>query len=168
MRARLLVCVLILLTAACGGPPRPVDVDLEPLLIQSGDLPAGLAAEQVRDSWQVDLEGLPAATQTAYRAFAREGIPAGDVIVWRYTSPADAAQAYGVIAASMQGRAVPAGAIGERAEMKVGAAPGFAVSSIVFARCNTVTSIVMYISDLEAVQTYATRLDTRLQAAVCP
>ena len=166
MRARLLVSVLMVLTAGCGRAPQPSQADLEALLVQDGDLPAGVVASQVRDSPPVPIEGLPTAAQTVYREFGPAESPLGDVIVWRYTLQADVEQGYEAIAGQMEGQA-PAEAIGERAEVSVGTVAASAVSSVVFARCNTVASIVMYNSDLEAVQTYAKRLDQRLQAVVC-
>ena len=168
MRARLLVCVLILLTSACGGPPRPSNVDLEPLLVQPGDLPSGMGTGQMRDNPAVDVENLPVAAQTVYRDFVRDENPAGDVVVWRYMSRPDAEQAYGTIAEIMEGHAAPHGAIGERAKVHADTESASAVAAVLFVRCNAVASIVLYPSDLETVQNYARRLDKRLQAAVCP
>ena len=168
MRARLLVCVLILLTTACGGPPRPAAVDLEPLLVQPGDLPIGMGTGQMRDNPAVEVEDLPVAAQTVYRDFVRDDTPAGDVVVWRYTSRTDAEQAYGMIAEIMAGHAAPHGTIGERAKVHADTESASAVAAAVFVRCNVVASIVMYHSDLETVQNYARRLYKRLQAAVCP
>lgn len=145
-------------------------LDLEPLLVQPGDLPAGMSGAQVRDTAPKMFDGMPGAQRTAYQQFARGSEPAGGVAVFLYEADADRDQGYGFVLGGM-GPTVTVEGVGDHAtatepSKEVAALLNF--SDLLFQRCHAVAHIRMTGTDAAAsIAAYAKRLDKRLSAVVC-
>lgn len=178
----LFVFLAALVLAACGGSPAPTadaptaapavptaipleQIDLEPLLVQSGDLPAGTTGAQVRDTAPAMFKDIPAATNTAYQQLATGAKQTGGVAVFLYADAAPRDAAYQAIATGM-GSDTSAPTIGERAALSAGG-DILPFSDLLFQRCRAVAHIRMTGSDAAAIESYAKRLDKRLQAVAC-
>ena len=167
MPARLLACVLILLTAACGGPPRPADVDLEPLLIQAGDLPAGMTGAQVRDTAPAMFDAVPKPDKAAYQQLQKNGSQVGGVTVLLYSAGDALSQAYTTVVDGMDDNAQPIAGVGEKAVVSENEVLVKLVE-FAFTRCSALAHVRMVFSgNRDEVTAYAKRLDTRLQSAIC-
>lgn len=205
-----LTIALVLALSACGsGPPEPTEtpeptptisptatpqptptstpiplsqVDLEPLLTQSGDLPAGLSGAQVRDSlpeWMSDA--LPSPENMIQRQFERDGEAAGGVTVVLYESDVDVDTAYAafvdnfgepVSREGLETTRVTVPDIAEEAEAVTIESELAGVSmnaaGLAFVRCRGVVHIMMTgTSSLIHVESYGKRLDKRLVPAIC-
>jgi hypothetical protein len=80
--------------------PTPVPlsgIDLEPILIQSGDLPAGYSGAQVRSVLPGMFDGLPETDNSVYQQFEKDGGPAGGIAIALYESLDDQVKAYQII-----------------------------------------------------------------------
>lgn len=70
-------------------------VDLVPLLSQPGDLPAGVTTGQViRNGDANTLPNAPKPEQTVFLGFGANGQDAGGIVVWLFSSTADAQSGY--------------------------------------------------------------------------
>lgn len=157
-------------------------VNFESMLIQPGDLPASLAGGQFRGDppdYYGQL-GIPRADNIVWRFFEWDGEPSGWVNVSLYETPAEAEHAYDVLTKDMARRAPhagdatePVGDIGEMARLlpdKGSRSPSF----ITFVRCHAFVDISMTTGsprhdaiDVDALTTYAKRLDRRLKTVAC-
>lgn len=176
--------VFVLFLVACGTapisvPPAPTSlptaiplsaIDLEPLLIQSGDLPAGITGAQVRDTPPKMFDGMPKAAKAIYQQFARGTDQIGGVSVFLYEKDTDRDQGYGFILGGMNTAQVTEG-VGEQAVIAGPSKETAAVlnfSDLLLRRCRAIAHIRMTGKDTaEAVTAYAKRLDTRLSEVVC-
>lgn len=161
--------------------PIPLsELDLEPLLIQPGDLPAGFSGAQVKDVAPSLFDDLPTAENTMDQRFERGGDTAGGVTVFLYDSTSEIEEAYALImsieadyALIMGGMNVQTVAgVGEQAIVSVLSLPvgGFTLESsdLAFIRCNAVVHIRMAdVVDIDTIRVYAKRLDSRLESVVC-
>jgi hypothetical protein len=184
-----LITLVALVIAGCGTAPEaavptaaPIqptavptavplaDLDLEPLLIQAGDLPAGLTGAQIRDTAPEMFSKVPKATKTLNQQFAQADKQVGGVTVLLYDSPADVSTAYDVI---WNGMSTGSSAldIGEKAggfaKKQIVGTTQFEFSDVLFRRCHAVVHIRMPVSDIAMSTAYAQRLDKRLSAVVC-
>src|SRR3990170_375065 len=57
------------------------EIDFEPLLIQPGDLPAGISAAQIRDSVTDDLSRVPKAERVIYQQLEKGDKSGGKIVV---------------------------------------------------------------------------------------
>ncbi len=202
----LIIALLVFGLAACGSAPAPedvaiarlpteaapqatvqptvapaprslADIDLEPLLIQSGDLPAGLTGAQVLDTPPPAYETLkvPKADKLIFQRLQRNGQPAGYIVVTVYESTAARDDAYTRVTDDVRKAAEHGGGkpqetndAGEHAVI-VKEAPPLSGAKTMFVRCRAVADILMTgdLVDEAAVLAYARRLDKRLQQAVC-
>jgi hypothetical protein len=183
----LVLCASLLLTA-CSTREAP---DLAPLLVHTGDLPAGMAAGEVQSAadpqypWSAQAQPIQQISQAL--TGAAPFVPDGEVTIWRFPSAGAAATTY---ADSVQSMAfwpkTPAvyDGIGEQrgvlmtldGTVLMGEGGIQGSSSFVFARCTTLVRVTLHMrrSDVaatapldQAIQAYARRLDARLAAAVC-
>lgn len=152
-RLVILVAALALLTT-CGGLKN---VNLEPALVQDGDLPAGMAAGQVSDGSAGSASGA-----TGFVARIRRSIdPGGEVGVILYDDDAALQHDFKGILPGVTVDGSPSTEFGTSA-MDVG-------NVVVFIRCHALVHIRLSAgSDTHnAVVNYAKRLDKRLQSLVC-
>lgn len=180
---RLLLIVALVLLAACGGDPAPIpqwqsatavptavpldQVDLEPLLIQSGDLPAGLSGAQVKDEAPAMFAGVPHPTKAIDQRFQRAGDTAGGITVLLYQSDADRDVAYADVVKGLGKGAVAQNGVGERA-MAVNNTDLLEFVDLTFVRCHAVVHIRFSgTSEPSDAAAYAKRLDKRLSSVVC-
>ncbi len=108
-----LLAVQLLLTG-CGAP-KLSEVDLEPLLIQSGDLPAGFSGSQVRDRAPDMFKEVPTPQKAISQQLQRNGSATGTVTVLLYDSADDVAKAYSLTAAGLSTDRVSLADVGEEA-----------------------------------------------------
>lgn len=158
--------VSLFILAACGAPNLGA-VDLESLLIQDGDLPAGINAAQVKDTPPGMFTGLPRAVKAIDQRFQASGGNAGGVTVLLYDTTADRDTAYDSLVKGMGNGTKPYNGVGERATTL---ALSIVIDSVdvAFVRCHAVAYIRM--SDTKQVDNataYAARLDSRLRQVVC-
>ncbi len=163
-------------TKASTATPTPVptatqiplaDIDLESLLIQSGDLPAGYSGGQVRSGAPAMFDELPPAIADISQQFEHNGGPAGGVTIFLYSTVALVRSGYQAILAGFGDDTVARVTVGEQARM-VETGFGFDGADIVFTRCAAVVHVRMTDgADAASVTAYAERLDDRLQPVVC-
>jgi hypothetical protein len=164
-----LVVALVLLLG--GARPNLTQVDLEPLLIQAGDLQAGVSGAQVRDIAPKMFDGMPTAANTAYQQFAQGSRQIGGVAVFLYEQ--DVSVGYAFVAKGMI-ESEPVAGVGEEAIATLPSATaaefGLDYVDILFRRCGAVAHIRMSgdppFERADAIA-YARRLDKRLQEVVC-
>jgi hypothetical protein len=175
--------LLAALLAGCGGAPAaeaPVPtptvvsldkVDIEPVLIQSGDLASQVAGGQVKELVPILFKGITEPSRVLTQELDRNGVPFGSVTVFLYNSAKERESAYTEMLRAIAIKAESGGAsqagIGEQSFGGVFAnnLPGFA--EIVFVRCHAAVHIRINSSDATDVTTYAKRLDKRLESLVC-
>jgi hypothetical protein len=148
--------------------PDLATIDIEPLLIQAGDLPAGLTAGQIQQEPFGKYDGIPDAINTAFQRFEANGEASGGVGVFLYNEP-DAGYAFLVDTLTDENREIDIGNRGrvntfDPATINMQAPP---VTSIVFQRCSAVVDVFTSNQREEDVIVYARRLDQRLQNALC-
>lgn len=164
------IILVVALISACVPTATPIPLSqlkLDSLLVQTGDLPAGLAGAQIRDTAPGMFKGLPAADNTIFQQFARGGDSAGGVAVFLFEDESKIRQAYDEILGGMGSDAKPISDIGEKASVVV-ISLGIEALDLVFTRCNFVVHIRFTGTlDVDEIQSYAKRLDTRLTEVVC-
>lgn len=167
MRQMLFLFALVVLVG-CGmqlRAPTPTPVNLESLIIQSGDLPAGLTAAQVLDTRPpaYDQIGMPQASKIIFQRLARGDAPGGFVVVSLYDNPANA---YDTLAKSlgMVGVVTRPTGIGEAAIISADKALG---TTLAVKQCRAVVEVLFTQEDAQSVTAYATRLLSRLQPVIC-
>ncbi len=180
MRAsRLVILVTILLAlAACGGSPAAapptsnaqaavplVDIDLAPLLIQSGDLPTGLSGAQVKDIVPPGLKGAPTPAKAIDQRFQHNGNNAGGVVVLLYEASADVESAFR-LAVGEGKNFEPQYGVGDTARSWL---PSDILprARVAFTRCHAYIDVTFGQASIDEVTAYAKRLDQRLQPLVC-
>ena len=200
-RASLVICLIVLLFSGCSSPtpsptqtptptatpsptPTPIplsEIDLEPILILPGDLPAGFDAAQTRQVIPEMFSALPKAQNQIYRQFEHDRDGAGGVTVLLYESSDDVNEAYSMIVdgfaepQSIEGLTVLRPLVpdlGEEAEANTveGELLDIVLDStdLAFIRCSAVVHIrMMDTAELVEVASYARRLDARLSDLVC-
>lgn len=168
-------------TAAPTETPVPtatqiplVDIDLESILIQEGDLPAGYSGAQVRsaEGRRSDPE-LDKAVNSIFQQFSLEDESAGGVSVYLFETLADRDDAYNAIFAGLE-EAEIINQVGENAIKwsvyvpLVGGLGAIEGSMVVFVRCNSLVTVEMKRAlDISGAISYAQRLDQRLQDDIC-
>lgn len=167
MRQMLFLFALVVLVG-CGmqlRAPTSTPVNLESLIIQPGDLPAGLTAAQVLDTRPpaYDQMGMPQASKIIFQRLARGDAPGGFVVVSLYDNPANA---YDTLAKSlgMVGVVTRPTGIGEAAIISADKALG---TTLAVKQCRAVIEVLFTQEDAQSVTAYATRLLTRLQPVFC-
>jgi len=82
--------------------PIPLSaLKLDQILIQSGDLPAGLSGAQIRDTAPAMFKDVPMADSTIYQQLARNGNSASGVAVFLYEDKSKVDKAYSKILGGM-------------------------------------------------------------------
>lgn len=177
MRVCFIVLSLFLVSCSALQPAKPTPVplnqlDLEPLLVQSGDLPAGLTGAQVKDIAPEMFATFPKPTKVIDQRFQRNNQTAGGVTVLLYETVPEREQAYGALMTGLGKDAKPLEGTGEQ-----GSATTLDVTvatihlqtvALGFRRCTALVYITLAgtatLSDGDA---YAKRLDKRLTPLVC-
>jgi hypothetical protein len=159
------------LTAAPSSVPLS-EIDLEPLLVQPGDLPAGYSASQIRDTVPDIFSKVPAAAKVVSQLFAKDGETSGSVTVLLYESKSDLNTAFSMIPVILGGDNEDQPAVGEHAIASniSKSAPGirFDLVNLTFIRCRALVQTQLIGTSYEGdIVAYGKRLDKRLAAVVC-
>lgn len=183
MRRLAILATVAVVLASCGSAPgaAPVapaaapatavgavalkDIDLEPFLIQPGDLPSGMEAAQVKNTAPAGMKDYPAATNAIDQRFQRNGKTAGGVVVLLYEQQADLDKATAQALAPNK-YSEPTTDVGEKGKLFLGT-DLLPLRSVTFVRCHAIVDVTMSDVDTTEIAAYAKRLDKRLQAAVC-
>lgn len=191
MRYILLAAALVL--AGCGASPQPsqqaVDqtfatigaglgatavpltaLDLEPLLIQPGDLPAGVVGSQVKDKAPPVFKDVPPPMKAIDQRFGlADGAIIGGVTVLLYDSPADLEKAYAVVVKGMGSSAYPSTEVGDKTRIGGLTVRTQRIAEVTFVRCHALVSVSLSATPQpdDDTLTYAKRLDKRLTPLVC-
>ncbi|MFN8504417.1 hypothetical protein [Kouleothrix sp.] len=163
----------------------PLDqVNLEALLLQDGDFPAGIRAVDAKTNIPplLNVAGVYSDITPAQRdgstSFQLGGDVIGGSVVYLYAKPEDRQRAYLMVLEGLT-KARSLGTVGEAAMITVltGALSAteklsgktYTMVDIAFQRCHAVGYIRLRTTgDVEQMaKAYAQKLDTRLQAAVC-
>lgn len=173
------VALVLVLATACAdasvssAPRAPLSqADLQTLLVQDGDLPAGISAEPLdrRVEW---LATVPAASQEVARRLVAQGVELGSVSLFVYPPGSDLETAYtplsSVLEAAAQRPPQFIGSIGERSGI-VTTSPSEQplVYDLTFLRCATSVYLRLKTQNIDDVLQYARRLDRRVQQQLCP
>jgi len=148
------------------------ELELEPLLIQPGDLPAGFSGAQVRDVAPGMFDETPTAENAISQQFERGGDTAGGVAVLLYDSKSEIEEAYALFVSGMAGNVQTVTGVGEQAAVSVWSLSVLGItrkgSELLFIRCGAVAHIRMAdVVDIDTITAYAKRLDSRLEPVVC-
>jgi hypothetical protein len=73
------------------------EIDLESILIQPGDLPAGYSGAQIREQAPEMFSKLPRADVSIYQQLAKNGDAAGGITVFLYSQSEHVSKAYSLI-----------------------------------------------------------------------
>jgi hypothetical protein len=161
MRKRLFLLVFVL--TACGtgvGTPKPEPLQLEPLLIQDGDLPAGYTAGIISDGSVGPASGTSGFVNRVMREIQAAGGTATSysyVAVALYTDKAVLDRDFGTVLPLVQTDGIAARDVGDRARVQG--------NIVLFTRCMALVQLQVG-TPTEALA-YAKRLDQRLQSKVC-
>jgi len=170
------------LTPTVTPSPIPLsELNLEPILILQGDLPAGFSGAQVRTTPVKGLSDIQNYQNTIYQQFEYGGEAAGGVSIFLFDSLADRDIAYQHILdgfgesrddAVVKITLGDVSTIGERGRYSIAEILFFGMSlttiDLAVERCHALIEIrMMYITDVDAVTAYAKRLDNRLVVLVC-
>jgi hypothetical protein len=185
---RYLTVLVICFLAACGATADSDRTEerlllkageqLEEILLQDGDVPAGVTGRRPRKKVPTELAlgSIPQPRLFRYRAFERNGRRIGSVAVWLYHDAASTERAFTQVVAYIR-PLIPGDDFMHIGEERVRAVASrtknrvaLTKSRLLFTRC---TALVY--SDFEdhstgvekIVATYAQRLDTRLTAVAC-
>lgn len=164
MKRLLLVCLFLLVS--CGAPNLSA-VDLEPVLVQSGDLPSGQTGSQVRDMAPGVFDSAPPPVKAIDQRFQEDGKDSGGVAVLLYEAPDKIESAYVIASEGMDSTVNDVGerAMGFHLKQELFGVQ-INVSSVAFTRCAAVVSI-RFTGELDEAVVYAKRLDKRIQPLVC-
>lgn len=161
--------------------PIPLgQINLEPLLIQPGDLPSGYVGGQIRRTLPAMFDGVPPSQNKIYQELTVDGHTKGGVSVMLYETLAEQSNAYAFLLDGMDGdtiHAKPVEGVGNMAHV-IALAPGVVagvaidpLGDILFSRCGAVVLIRMTFLkaglEVDQLSAYAQRLDQRLAAVVC-
>jgi hypothetical protein len=146
------------------APPTQVplsELDLSSILIQPGDLSAGITGAQVRDMLPAmfDYIATPTVNQI-YQEFEQDSTQKGGVAVMVYDNAADAKETFDMILMGMGGKAKTDEVQDLGDQARIG---GY---DLLFQRCKTVIHFRMF-ANADARITYAQRLDERLTPFAC-
>ncbi len=175
----------VLPTPLSSVQPTPTTIsltaaDLEPLLVQPGDLPGGRVGGQVRDTIPAIIENLPSSQQTILQTFEQAGRVDGWVGVRLYQKTTNADAAYQEVVQQMplypsatntKRTLKTVDTLGEQATAAPPPDIATTATYLTFVRCHAF--IVMTFSDdvpdpeATAAIAYAKRLDKRIQPVVC-
>ncbi|MCM1564740.1 MAG: hypothetical protein NC238_02050 [Dehalobacter sp.] len=149
------------------------DIFLDEILIQYGDLPAGLTGGHISYEAPEMFNELPLADYTIFQQFAKATEVSGGVTVFVYTSLEKIEEAYAKTVEGLGDSTKIVEDIGEKGVISyvsmtvLGSKVEF--GDLVFTRCNAVVHVRMTdISDETSLSFYATRLDNRLVESLCP
>lgn len=179
---RWMMSTMVIVLVACGSAaptevpptaiPTPVplaDIDLEPFLIQSGDLPSGYDGSQVFNEAPAMFDKAPHPINAINQRFEHKDETAGGVSVLLYESTDDVKKAYDVVVDGLvDDLIVQKPELGEGGVTSViQIQKGLSFSEGAFHRCHAVVHVRFTINDERAVESYLERLDKRLQPLVC-
>mgnify|MGYP003375026889 CR=1 FL=1 len=137
------------------------------MLIQSGDLPAGVSGEQIRSVAPPAFKSVPLAEYTIDQRFQKNGQVSGGVTVFVYKTVDEAEAAYAEILKGMDSGRRSDPTFGSVAVSADSYLANTAFSSALFVRCSTTVHIQMSGVAEKSAASYAQRLDKRLQSLVC-
>jgi hypothetical protein len=156
IRRLVLLGLLAALLAGCGGPNLKT-VNLEPALVQDGDLPPGMVAGQVTDG---SMSGGAAASDFVNR-IERDFTPVGHVLVILYDDDAPLQRDFKGILPGLTADGAPSTEVGTQAVTDYRG-----LGHVLFVRCHALVHVMLSASEL-ATLNYAKRLDKRLEPLVC-
>jgi hypothetical protein len=145
-------------------------LDLEPLLIQPGDLPAGVVGSQVKDKAPPVFKDVPPPTKAIDQRFGlADGAIIGGVTVLLYDSSDDLEKAYAAVIKGMGSSAYPSTEVGDKARIGGLTARTQRIAEVSFVRCHALVSVSLSATPQPDDDTlaYAKRLDKRLMPLVC-
>jgi hypothetical protein len=164
--------------------PTPIplsDIDLESILLLSGDLPTDIIGGQVRSNPPKGLGSLPEADQVIQQGFRADELASDGVTIFLYDSISDLDKAYEMVAQieGLNSKRTLYG-VGEKGAFSVeelgglpliggGSIPGGTSVKLVFSRCHALVYIDLFSPNAseDVATTYAQRLDERITPLVC-
>jgi len=149
------------------------EMNLEPILLVSGDLPPEFYGVQVKSVPPRGFEGIPPADQVIQQGFRAGAYAADGITIALYKSPSDVDTAYSTVNNVLEKKdkaLQPLSDVGEKATIADADVWGIDSTQIVFTRCHALVYIDLFATTAgpEVATTYAQRLDKRLKPSVCP
>ncbi|MFN2305079.1 MAG: hypothetical protein ACK2TV_15215, partial [Anaerolineales bacterium] len=157
--------------AACTAGVDVTYDQLDPVLVQDGDLIPGVTAGSVveMDSTIFGDLGLPKSEKARFQYFESDGKFRGGVAVFLYDSKRDVTEAFDLLRYAMGDEALRPSDLGEQAALVIVSDERSSYVEVVFTRCNAVVDIrLMDMGRPEALETHAKNLDARLKSLLCP
>lgn len=189
------ICIMIVLAiilTACAAPtitptlqptstntpePTPIplsEIDLEPILLLSGDLPTDFQGGQITTSIIKRFENMPDPEQAIAQSFRAGDYGSDGINIYLYKSETDLLKAKEIVIASLQ-QGDKFEEISDVGEWAIGSEEQNTMfyvtdSKVVFIRCNALVYIELFSkgTNLEVSKTYAQRIDKRLKGLICP
>jgi hypothetical protein len=154
-------------TAPAPAAVPVAELDLAPLALQSGDLPAGYSGAQVSDALPAMFNDAPAPAKVFDQRFQKADEDAGGVTILMYAAAADLNNAYDLAVDGMLDDNVAA-EVGDGGRVAGGTVSTLDVAEGVFTRCQTLVFVRFSgTKNTESVVAYMKRLDTRLFPVAC-
>ena len=164
--------------------PTPIplsEINLEPIVFLSGDLPAGFSGAQIRDTPPTMFDGIVGFENSIYQQFERNDKGAGGVTILLYDLIDQREVAYSIIVGGFGKSGDDAGVkttvaelpgVGEKAMYVTieASVSGISLNNVdlVFTRCHSVVHIRMTdTANVDYISAYAKRLDKRLTELIC-
>jgi hypothetical protein len=164
--------------------PTPVllsEINLEPIIILSGDLPIGYSGAQISDTPPEMYDGIEGCENYIRQQIGRNGKSAGNVSIFLCDLINQRDVIYSLIVdgfgessdeSGIKGTVAELPGIGEKAMYATieGSVAGISVDVVdfVFVRCHSVVQILMTdTANVDYISAYAKRLDKRLTELIC-
>ena len=156
--------------------PNLSKINLESILIQPGDLPAGITGGQVSEMSDRMDSKYPKPTNNVYQELSENGKQIGEIVILLYDSDIDLNQVFSMITSRFP--EIPQTPVdignkgvafsGIRKVRVLDMESSVRVSSVVFTRCGAIAQITIVDSyAITPVKNYAQRLDQRITPLVC-
>jgi hypothetical protein len=137
--------------------------DIEPLLVQPGDLSPSFSGGAITNSPPVMFKNVPSAQKEIFQPFEKDGRQQGGVAAFLYETDAEAENAYNIVIEAMS-PILPISDIGDEGLMS--RLRGIPFVDLAFRRCNIVIHIRSFDKDVSNITAYAKKLDDRLTPVV--
>lgn len=150
------------------------DIDLEPILVRDGDLPAGYKGAQIRSQAPEMFDDLPEPQNEVFQQFEHDGDAAGGVSIFLFDNEEDLEKSFDMIYDGMTDEASLHSRVGEKSAI-LEYSQNFPelyfkieVTEFLFIRCGALVHVRLTdVANIDYAEAFAERLDKRLEDLIC-